>query len=138
MTHTINDILSLEDNYIKLYKFAFCLGSKLDVILSVLINAETWVTQGLSDDPDYFKCNIQGFMQNLLTGYSDHEIRSSINKLCDLGLISKRSININGNQSLFIKLNKDAIINYKNMYEQKNESCSKVSVTERKKQIQKF
>lgn len=133
--NSLSNKLSIEDNFIKVYKFTFELGSKLDVVLSALINAETWVDQGLSDDPDFFRCNVQGFMSNLLTGYSDYEIRSSINRLCDLGLIFKRSVNIGGEKSLFIKLNHDAILAFKEKAENKrykqDDSKDKIQIVSR-------
>ena len=121
------DILDLEDNYIKLYKFTCSLPKEQSYMLSYLIDAERFVSVWLDDD--YFEVNKTSFIGKLLTGWSVREIDTALKGLQEAGYISVKTVQVGMRRSTFVKLNVENIqeLNeeYKNssMRNNKNVCC---------------
>ena len=107
----MKDYLQKEDNFIKLYKFTCSLPKEQSYMLSYLIDAESFITRKMPGDNNYFMCDKQGFINNLLTGWSVHEITAAIKGLEKAGYVTSISKNEGFERHTYIKLNYEALIN---------------------------
>ena len=104
----LSDNLRREDNFIRLYKFTCSLPKEQSYMLSYLIDAEAFVTEQnndvLPDDSRFFHVNKDGFISNLLTGWSVKEINTAIRGLEKAGYIEVRTENIKMRKGTYIRL----------------------------------
>lgn len=102
-------ILDLEDNYIKLYKFTCSLPKEQSYMLCYLIDAEAFVNNRLSSDPDFFEVNKTTFIHNLLSGWSVKEIDTALKGLKEAGYIYVQTVQLGMIRSTYVKLNIEAL-----------------------------
>jgi len=110
--------LDEKETWFRLYKFTCSLEPDESYMLSYLIDASRHIQIGLADDPDFFLCSMKGFIGSLLTGWSEYQVRTAITKLVNKGFIYKRTINVDGKNSTYIKLNADKISELSDSYDE--------------------
>lgn len=88
--------------FFKQFYFTEMLPKEQGAMLSYLIAIENYSKVRLKDDPSFFECNVSGFINKNLQGWSVSEITTAINNLVNNGYISKRIVNKN---KTFIALN---------------------------------
>lgn len=88
--------------FFKQFYFTELLPKEQGAMLSYLIAMENYSRIRLKDDPSFFECNVNGFINKRLKGWSILEIKTAINNLVNAGYINKRIIS---NNKTFISLN---------------------------------
>lgn len=130
----MSDIYNRMDNqapFIILYKFTLSLPKEQSVMLSYLIDMDSKARKGnlkrLTDNPDFFECCKDGYINKTLTGWSVHEITAAIKKLSDDGYVYTRVVRDGLKQSTYIKLEplkiQQLIDEYENQLRENKESC---------------
>lgn len=104
----LKEQLTKDTPYITLYKFLLDLGIIPAVILSKLIDADSYTYCRLSEDPAYFECT-DTFIQSELK-LSSPTLRKYIDDFVDQGFIFVRKIEKNGFKHRFIKLNEEKLL----------------------------
>ena len=93
---------------IKVYKFTLSLPKDQSMMLSFLIDTDLFARKGclkrLADNPDFFECCKEGFINNTLRGWTKYEISSTIDKLVNEGYIYKRVVRDGLKQTTYLKL----------------------------------
>lgn len=88
--------------FFKHFYFTELLPKEQGSMLSYLIAIENYCKVRLKDDPTFFECNIEGFINKKLKGWSVTEIKSAITNLVNSGYVYKRVID---NNKTFLALN---------------------------------
>lgn len=114
--------------YFKQFYFTELLPKEQGALLSYLIAMENNPKiNRLKDDPCYFECNVSGFINRKLRGWSVLEIKTAINNLVNAGYITKRIVQ---NNTTCIALNHKMLDRlYEQWLQMENESSSPLYVT---------
>ena len=106
---SLNQLLRDDCNFIPIYKFTCCLPREQSYMLSYLIDTEDLISKRLPGDEDYFMCDKEGFIDELLSGWSTYEITSAIKGLEKSGYLNSISKNDGYKRHTYIKLNSEGI-----------------------------
>ena len=106
---SLKQLLRDDCNFIPIYKFTCCLPKEQSYMLSYLIDTEDFISKRLPDDEEYFMCDKEGFIDELLSGWSTYEITSAIKGLEKSGYLNSISKNDGFKKHTYIKLNYEVI-----------------------------
>ena len=112
--------------YFKHFYFTELLPKEQSSMLSYLIAIENYSRVRLKDDPTYFECNVSGFVNRNLRGWSVSEITSAINNLVNNGYITKRIVNKN---KTFIALNHNQLDKLYAQWQEMQKNDNELTIT---------